>query len=135
MRSNIELAAGLIEAECRDKFVGLTKAEDLLRIAFKAAHNHWMFTEEQDQFKGAVGAVLITLKEGEEFERVQKSFRALAKVSGLINALQAGIPVDWDAMEKPAEDEPPVIPLNQLWCAVKWPKSANADNGPEQHGS
>ena len=122
MRSQAELAACLIEAECRDKFVGLTTAEDLLKVAFKGAHNHWMFTDEQDQFKGAVGAVLITLKEGEEFERVEKSLRALSKVSGLLNALQAGIPVDWDALEKPDENEPPVIPLNQLWCDVKWPK-------------
>jgi hypothetical protein len=122
MRTQIELAASMIEAECRHKFEGLTKAEDLLRVAFKAAFDHWMFTDEQDQFKGAVGAVLITLKEGEEFERLQKAVKALGRVSALINALQAGIPVDFDSMEKPAEDEPPVIPLNQLWCEVKWPK-------------
>lgn len=122
MRSQVELAAALIETECRDKFVGHTKAEELLQIAFKAAHNHWMFTDEQDQFKGALGAVLITLKEGPEFERLQASIKKLGQLSAVLNALQQDVPVDMEAMLKTQEEEPKVehVPLNKMWCDVKF---------------
>jgi len=122
MRPMYETAAALMATEFQDDFKGLDKAEDMLRVAFKKAYNHWMFSEEQDQFKGAVGAVLITLKSGPEFDRVNEALRQLSRASALISALQQGIPVDWDSMEKPDENAPPVIPLNQLWCEVKWPK-------------
>jgi hypothetical protein len=129
MRSQVELAACLIETECRDKFASLSTAEERLGVAFKAAHNHWMFTDEQDQFKGAVGAVLISLKEGPEFEKVQKALRQLRKFSALLSALQAGIPVDTDAMLKQQEeekDETPTIPLNKMWCDVKFGRAAGS---------
>lgn len=119
MRSNVEVAAGLIEAECREKLAAVSTAEEALRIAFKAAHNHWMFTDEQDQFKGALGAALIRLKEGPEFERLQKSIRALGKLSAMLNALQQGVPVNLEAMleeqEREKEDGIELIPLQKLW--------------------
>lgn len=129
MRSQVELAACLIEAECRDKFAKLTTAEERLGVAFRAAHNHWMFTDEQDQFKGAVGAVLISFKEGPEFEKVQKAARQLSKLSAFLGALQAGVPVDTDAMLRQQEeekDETPTIPLNRMWCDVKFGRAGDS---------
>jgi len=120
-----ETAAVMIEAECRDDFQGLTTAEDLLRVAFKKAHRHWMFTDEQTQFKGALGAVLITLKEGPEFERVRESIESLGRASAILNALQQGVPIDFEAMQKGPEN---VIPLNKMWCDVKWPEKAAQEN-------
>ncbi|MDP9090303.1 MAG: hypothetical protein M3O26_16375, partial [Pseudomonadota bacterium] len=93
-----ETAAVIIEAECREELKGKTDAAEMMRIAFKTAHNHWMFTNEQDQFKGAIGAVLITLKEGPEFERLKQSVTQLGKLSAMLNALQQGIPVDMERM-------------------------------------
>jgi len=129
-RPMYETAAALIEAECRDNLAGLTNAEDMLAVAFKAAHNHWMFTNEQDQFKVAIVAVLITLKSGPEFDRVNFSLRSLRRVHSLLNALQSGVPVDWEALEKQSEDSDPQkpIPLNQMWCDVKWPERAHQAN-------
>lgn len=125
-RPMYETAAALMEAEIRDKVSGLTKAEDILEIAFKNGFNHWMFTEEQDQFKGAVGAALITLKSGPEFDRINHALRSLGRASALIHALQSGVPVDWDALEKSTDDPQPQepIPLNQMWCDVKFPEKA-----------
>lgn len=125
MRSMAETAAGLIEAECRSELQSLTKAEDVLAVTFKAAHGHWMFTDEQDQFKGALGAALIHLKEGPEFQRVERSLRALGKLSALLNALQQGLSVDMEAMleeqqrDKAANGE--MLPLQKMWQAVKHP--------------
>lgn len=123
MSDNTSIASGMIEAECRDKLRDVKTAEEALAITMPAAHNHWMFTDEQDQFKGAIGAALITLKRGAEYERLEKSIRQLGRVSALLNALQQGIPVDFEAMEKPEEG---LIPLNKLWCDVKWPKEKTA---------
>jgi hypothetical protein len=122
MKSMHETAALIIETECRDKLKGLTTAEDMLKVAFKTAHNHWMFPDEQDQFKGALGAVLITLKSGPEYDRLSESVRRLGKLSAMLNALQQGVPVDMEAMLKEQEEWPKVdiIPLNNLWCDVKF---------------
>ncbi len=98
MASNYELAAGMIEAECREKLAAVSTAEEALRIAFEAAHNHWMFTDEQDQFKGAIGAALIRLKEGPEFQRLEKSIKALGKLSAMLNALALVAPHAADAL-------------------------------------
>lgn len=118
-----EMCALLIEAEKREALAAATNAEDVLRIAFGAAHNHWMYLDEQVQFKGAIGAALIVLKEGPEYERVQRSVTALGKLSAVMNALQQGIPVDLEAMLKEKEAEPdqtPVIPLTKLWNDIRY---------------
>lgn len=128
MKDMYETAAVMIEAECREKLKGLTKPEDMLAVAFKTAHNHWMFTDEQDQFKGAIGAVLITLKSGPEYERLVTSVKKLGQLSATLNALQQGVPVDMEAMLKAQEEEPKVdiIPLNNLWCDVKFGRASAA---------
>lgn len=127
MRGNAEMAACMIEAECRDELAPLEKAEDMLAVTFKKAHRHWMFTDEQDQFKGALGAVLIRLKEGPEFDRLSESIRQLGKVSAVLNALQAGVPVDLEAMlkEQESEDQSQLIPLSKLWHAVRRPETVS----------
>lgn len=124
-RPMYETAAALMASEISDKVKGLDAVE-ALKVAFKNAHNHWMFTEEQDQFKGAVGAVLINLKSGPEFDRVNDALRALGKLSALMGALQTGIPVDIEAMLKAQEEDPKVdlIPLNKMWCDVKFGREA-----------
>lgn len=129
MTSNYELAAGLIEAECRTKLSPLTKAEDILAVTFKAARNHWMFTDEQDQFRGALGAALIHLKAGSEYVRLEKSVTALGKLSALLNALQQGLSVDMEAMleeqqrEKEAGFE--LIPLQRMWQDARAPSNGS----------
>ncbi len=112
-----EMAALIMAGECKEKFAELTKAEDMLRVAFRCARNHWMFHDEQDRFKGAIGAVLITLKSGPEFERVQEAVRALGRFSAIINALQNGVSVGFDSMEATPAD---VIKLNAMWNEELW---------------
>jgi hypothetical protein len=109
-----QMAATIIEAESRSRMNGKTTAEDALRVAFATAKNHWMFTDEETQFRGAVGAALITLKEGAEFERIARSVAQLSRIHAMINALHAGVPVDMEQMaaDPPEED---LIPLQKMW--------------------
>ena len=123
MNKDYEMCAVLIESEKREELRAAKTAEEVLDIAFCAAHNHWMYLDEQTQFTGAIGAALIALKEGPEFERVQRSVTALGKLSAMMNALQQGIPVDLEAMFKEKEAEPdqtPVIPLSKLWNDIRY---------------
>jgi hypothetical protein len=114
-----ELCAVLVESSCRELFTGITNAEELLRIAFKEAHNHFMYTDPETQFKGGVGAVLLTLKGGPEFDRVNEAIRHMGKLSALLHALQQGVPVDMDAMLKEQQeqgiDPSRMLPLRKLW--------------------
>ncbi len=116
------IAATLIESECREKFSAATTTEDKLREAFKVAHNHWMITGQDDQFKGAIGAVMMHLASGPEYDRLAESVTQLGKASALIHALQQGVPVDLAAMLQEQEDNPmkdQIIPLSKLWNEVR----------------
>lgn len=116
MNRHYELCAVMLRGECAVRFQHTEPvAEALLTVAFKAANGHWMFTDEQDQFRGAIGAVLMWLGSGPEFERLADSALALGRLSAAINALQAGVPVDLEAMATAAEDRPTPIPLAKLW--------------------
>lgn len=116
MSGNYELAVTLMASEFKDELSKLEKAEDMLAVAFKRSRNHWMITDEQDQFKGAIGAVLSTLKSGPEYDRIVEAMQALGRASAVLNALQTGIPIDWTSLEKLQEEAPKnYIPLNKMW--------------------
>lgn len=136
MRNNdYEMCAALVETEARELLAAATTAEEALRIAMGKANNHWMYLDEQTQFKGAIGAALIALKSGPEFERINKSVRALGKLSATLNALQQGIPIDLEAMlaEREADpDKDTIIPLNKLWDEVR---SAPTSKGVTSEGA
>lgn len=117
-RDIYQVGAALVESECRDSFVGITDAAELVKIAFKAARTNWMVTDEDQQFKSGIGAVLIALKEGPEFERVRRSVEETGKMGAMLNALQQGIPVDLEAMlaqQEAQTDRDSLIPLTKLW--------------------
>jgi hypothetical protein len=132
VNKDYEMCAVLIESEKREELKAAKTAEEVLDIAFRAGHNHWMYLDEQTQFKGAIGAALIVLKEGPEFERVQRSVTALGKLSAIMNALQQGVPIDLEAMLKEKEAEPdqtPVIPLSKLWNDIRYASDRGAKHG------
>jgi hypothetical protein len=49
-----------------------------------------------------------------ERDRIERSAQALNKVGAMLKALQAGVPVDIEAMATEKQDED-IIPLNKLW--------------------
>lgn len=82
-----------------------------IRKAMKSARHHWMVTNESEQFRAAVAAAIME-STGEERERLERSAKSLNQLGAMLQALQAGVPVDIEAMEKPADD---TIPLTKMW--------------------
>jgi hypothetical protein len=103
------LVAATIGHECENE-------PDLMRRiqkAMKAARNHWIVLDENDQFRGAIAAAIIA-SEGAERDRIKRSAKALGRLGALFQALQAGLPVDLEGMAAEKQDED-LIPLRKLW--------------------
>jgi len=68
--------------------------EDNLKTAMKATINHWVCTDEDQQFRSAVGAVMFFYgDESEEYQRLEWELGQLQKVSAIVVAAQAGLAV------------------------------------------
>ncbi len=87
-----------------------------IRKAMRACHDHWLVTDERLQFMAALAAA-HQASEGAERDRLERSSKAVNRVSAMLSALQAGVPVDVEAMsaEKPDDD---LIPLNKMWHEI-----------------
>lgn len=90
-----------------------------MKVSMKYMRNHWMITNEDEQFRAAVGGVLEFYGQGsEEWMRLEEEMTNIKKASALVQALQAGIPVDVESMLEEQEIpkyEP--IGLLKLWHA------------------
>lgn len=102
------LAASLIEAEARDEIKKAESLEDKVKAAFAVSRDHWMFTDEDTQFMGGIGAVLIQLEEGTpEHSRYMKSIETLRNITAMLS----GVPVNFENFEAPKDP----IKFVQLW--------------------
>lgn len=102
--------------EAREACKGEPDIEKRIEKAMLAVKDHWMETNKENQFKSAIAAAMMESSE-EEKDRIQRSFDGLARVSAFINALQAGVPVDFDKM---AEEKQPddILPLMPMWRKI-----------------
>jgi len=58
--------------------------EDMFRAVVPEAHNHWLIIDEDEQFRGAIGAVLLALQEkgrDDDMERITKELEMLKALS------------------------------------------------------
>lgn len=85
-----------------------------VKKAMKVCHNHWMETNETNQFRSALAAAMLESEDEVEKDRIGRSSRALNKLSAMLSALQAGVPVDVEAMAAEKRDED-LLPLMDLW--------------------
>lgn len=108
--SNIAVAVALIEAENREDLKAATSAEDKLRVAFKGARDHWMFTDEDEQMRGAIGAAMHHMTP-EERTKVEAELRSLQAFS----AATRGIPINFEAVEIPENP----IGILKMWADAK----------------
>lgn len=118
--NNIVLIAAM-DAQSAAENLKDASLEERARAAMDAVRHHWMATREEDQFLAACEGLARTATP-EEMERIEDDLRRLAKVSGLLNAMSAGVPVDWDSMEA---DEPLENPLGlrKMWADGPAPTS------------
>ncbi len=81
-----------------------------LKAAMKATKGHWLVTSEDQQFRSAVGGVMLVYGPGsEEFKRLERELKQLAQVSAILAAAQAGLVV-----ELPEPDAEPLEPIGLM---------------------
>jgi hypothetical protein len=69
--------------------------EDRLRAAMSATRGHWLVTNEDEQFRCAVGAVMLSYgPDAPEFDRLSWEMEGIRKVSAMITAASAGLSVN-----------------------------------------
>ena len=89
--------------------------EDRLRAAMRMTRQHWLATKEDDQFKAAIGAVLLSYGEGSpERERIAWEARQLGKISAIQHAAMAGVAVQLDDLTFDVGEYEP-IGLLAMW--------------------
>lgn len=105
--------AMIVAMEARTACRGEPDLIERIKKAMKASRNHWMVLEEAHQFRGALAGAILE-SEGEERDRIERSAAALNRTGAMLQALQAGVPVDFKSMaeNKPDDD---LIPLRKLW--------------------
>ena len=106
----------ILFAECQD--INEPDLVERIKACMRVTHDHWMVTDEEQQFKGALGAAMVLSESGDK-ERIQSSLKPLQA----LGAMMSGVPVDLERVVREQEEakeagqEP--IPLRQLWADVK----------------
>lgn len=101
-------------AEARSRCAGEPDITERIKKAMRACHDHWMVTNETEQFRAAVAAAMLESPDEAEKDRIARSSKALNKVEAMLQALQAGVPVDFESMAAEKQDDD-ILPLRQLW--------------------
>lgn len=87
-----------------------------LTVAMRNTYGHWIVTDEDEQFRSAVGAVMMHYGEGsDEFRRLEAEMRQIQKISAMIQAAQAGLSVSPPEIDESFEP----IGLLGLWHKAK----------------
>jgi hypothetical protein len=107
--SDQETMIMLVMADAKHAVKAEDTFEDRLTAAMSAAKNHWMVTDEQLQFKGAIMAVYPSCNPEE-----QARLKAELDLLKTIAAASSGIPVDVPAvLDRTSKFEG--IGLGKLW--------------------
>ena len=86
-----------------------------IKKAMRAAKDHWMETNEDGQFRGALGGAMLA-SDDDDKERIKAS---LLPLQALAAALQ-GVPVDIGrALPDDPDEVAKLLPLRKLWDEVK----------------
>lgn len=112
-----DVMLSLVAVEAGSACRGEPDLIERIKKAMRAARDHWMVLDPEIQLRGALAAVLQE-SEGAERERLERSIERLKKASALLSALASGVPVDFEAVELPSdEDNAGTIPILKLWEA------------------
>jgi hypothetical protein len=108
---------------------GLTEK---LKAAMRVCHDHWMVTNEDEQFRSAVGGVMLHYGEGsQEFERLKREMEELRRLAVAISDTRMGVEVDWPSLiTEHLSTEP--IGLMKLWRETRRPTTHAADECPRR---
>jgi spore germination protein YaaH len=85
--------------------------EDRFRAVMKRCHNHWMVTNENEQFTGSVAAMLINATDDEK-RHIEMSLKIIKALSAAIS----GVPVDFENVLAEVEASGlEQLPLQKWW--------------------
>ena len=111
-----EVMIGIMVTECKD--INEPDLAERVKACMKRTYGHWMATDEDTQFRGAVAAAMV-LSETPDQERIKASLKPLQALAAMIS----GVPVDLDRLlqeqEQAKEAGEELIPLRKLWDEVK----------------
>lgn len=115
----MEMTGGMMIAveEARRACRGEPDLMKRLEKAMKATAGHWMETNQENQFKSAVAAAMLE-SPTDERDRIKRSFDGLAKVSAVLNALQSGVPIDFEKAAEEVEQPKDLLLLMPLWRKI-----------------
>lgn len=108
-----EATLAIMIAEAKEKVNPTDDFENRLKSAMKATIHHWLELDETEQFRAAIGTVLLTASD-EEKERIAIEMKQMKAVEAMIN----GVPVDFEAIKKEQESYRP-IGLLGLWKKIR----------------
>ena len=87
--------------------------KERLKSAMKITFRHWLVTDEDSQFRAAIGAVLLSASESEK-KKITTELKGLRAISAMTN----GVPIDIAQLIKNQEGAEPVG-LLKLWKEIK----------------
>lgn len=98
--------------EAKQRLEGKTFStlEERCKEAMRVTVRHWLITDEDERFRAAIGAVLLTCSP-EEKTRIEEELQ----VWKMLAAALQGVPVDLSDMRCPENP----IALSKLWYEVK----------------
>lgn len=106
----------IIAAECKDAVAAANSLEDKARAAMKVAKGSWLTLDQDVQFRGAVGALLIHYGlASPEYERIAAELSSLRKLSAILQAAEVGLSVNLTDADLP-KHEP--IGLLRMWQEI-----------------
>lgn len=91
---------------------------DKLKIAMQLAKSHWLVTDDDAQFRGAIAGVMLHYGEGsEEYKRLEWEYNQLKKLNIAMEAQNLGVEVSFGfLLENEARN---IKDKNMLTCVLK----------------
>ena len=112
-----DVMLSLVVTECKSAVESCHDSiEDKARAAMRVAKDHWMVLDQDIQFRGAIGALLIHYgKDSPEYKRIASELDSLRKLSAILQAAQAGLSVNLSEDDVP-KHEP--LGLMKMWHEI-----------------
>ncbi len=110
--SNIDL---IMVSEIQGSLKKENTFEENIKIAMKLAKSHWLVTDPNQQFAGAVGALGVFYGQAsDEFKRLQQEMKVLNSFSALGN----NVPVDFNTLLDGLESDLEPCHLRKIWDEI-----------------
>jgi hypothetical protein len=114
---NAVMAIAITEARSACK--GEPDILERIRKAMRACHDHWIVTNEAQQFNASLAAAMLE-SEGDEKDRIGRSGKAFNRLNNAMAAMVNGVPVNLEAVADEAKDDgDDIIPVRKLWDETK----------------